>query len=302
MSFASGIALQANETGIVPTVAQILPFLPKDKTRLFTLRDTMGWHEGEKVLGQYALTPTWQALVTLVQALRTIGYNARLIATLYGGNPLYSNMKSGDIPSANIVGEIEGFTNWAAWAVKTPNLFAVSIWNEMDGQTNGGVAKVPARQLALANLTMACIPVIRTANPTVKIIVGASEGKNIDGWFINMGKVGMDYTKADYLDVHPYISTALGAAIWENQLAIIRKAGIVLPLWLTEWGGPAAVDYGPVYPSSFLKNIVAADTVPVAGGNYFTLQDSAKFPKQGLLDATNTITSIGTDYIAAFAA
>lgn len=296
----TGIALQANETGVVPTVAQILPFLPKDKTLLFTLRDTLGWHEVEKVKDQIVLTPTWLGLGVLVQQLRALGYNVQLIATLYGGNELYG-LKPAAMPT--MATQIAAFAAYAVWVAKSvPNLFAVSIWNEMDGQTNGGITNVDAQHVALANLTMNTIPAVRAANSAVKIIAGATTGDNIDGFVINTSKCGLDFTKADYLDAHPYISTAKGAVSWFKQMANIRKAGIVIPLWFTEWGGPCPGNYGAGYVKWFLANIVGGDAVPVAGGNFFTLQDSAKFPMAGLVDAGGALTAIGDDYIAAFAA
>lgn len=231
MTFASnsGIALQANETGIVPTVAQILPFLPKDKTKLFTLRDTLGWHEGEKVLGKYAFTPTWLGIIALVQALRTLDYNVQIIATLYGGNTLYG-LKPAGIPIT--LAQVTGYADFAGWAVNTfpsQTLFAVSVWNEMNGQTNGGITNVDNQHAALANITNATVKVVRAENPAIKIIVGATGGDNIDGFIINTGKAGLDFTKADFLDTHPYISTAKGVATWARQLAAIRKAGIIIP-------------------------------------------------------------------------
>lgn len=51
-----------------------------------------------------------------------------------------------------------------------------------------------------------------------------------------------------------------------------------------------------------MGNIIPGDTIPVAGGNFFTLEDSAKFPMAGLLGLSPSpliITGIGFEYQAA---
>lgn len=279
MSFAqnAGLALQVNEGSAVPAASLFQQFDPR------SFRDVLGWHRVEQKAGVYALPADDAAMYAL---------GVPNIVTLYGGNTLYG-MKEADIALG--AEQITAFCNYAFWVARNvPNLQAISIWNEMNGTFDGGVKEVSARQVALANLTNAVALAIHSANPAVKIIAGASVGWNIDGWFKNLALAGMDFSKVDYLDAHPYIASQTGAVNWANKIREIRKVGLTAPFWFTEWGA----GYSPV--QWFLDEIVAADSVPVAGGNYFTLQDSAKFPGAGLLDESGTITAQGTEYIAAF--
>jgi hypothetical protein len=130
-----------------------------------------------------------------------------------------------------------------------PSLGGISIWNELDGKWNGGIADEAQRLEEYCQLTNAVITAVRKVNAKIPIAIEATRGWDIDDWFTGMfdkyGCIG----KGDptiRLDVHPYLfgkkNPATHKTDWQlRQAAIsnIRKDGIANPLIATEWA-PAA--------------------------------------------------------------
>jgi hypothetical protein len=297
-----GLAVQVNEGGPVPDASVLKFFLPPGQT----VRDALGWHRVERSNGRYSVPETnWQ----LYKIVASVG--GKNVVTLFGGNKIYGMRGDFEFPATRE--QIEGFANFAAWAVRhdgaetsnehaanIPNLYAVTIWNEMNGAWHGSISDPKERQAAMAALLNAVVPRIRTANPSVHIAAGAFMGfPGLAHWFQQIGK-NFRWETVDWLDIHPYLADRKEkpAEEWTRQMKLLRFgdpshgiAPIKNPAYYSEWGGPTAMRYtrdhagdpaASTYFEWFEKTIVRADPVPVAGGNYFTLVSSAKFPQQGL--------------------
>jgi len=273
----------------IPTAAEIMRFLPNGGT--VRQVEGGGWHQVELVKGQYALTATSQTLYANVAAA-----NAQNLVTLAFGNKLCTptNMSFPvkiDDKGAIVYDRSAEFAAYAAWMAKNvPNLAAVSIYNEANGSFNDGSPAV--RQAEYAMLLRAVVPAVRAANPSVKIIAGASVGWNIDGLFKHIDAL-FSLKQIDYLDIHPYLN-ADHLDTFAQQMARIRAAGIVNPAFYTEHGGPNAKAMGPNY-WPFFKKICAADSIPPAGANYFLLRSTEKFGS-GLVGIDGAETDLGRSW------
>jgi len=313
----AGLAVQVNEGGPVPSASLLSSFLPPGQT----VRDALGWHRVENAKGQYAMpAANWELYATVASV------HGKNVVTLFGGNKLYGMEKNSDFPTT--AEQIEGFANFAAWvarndgaakpnehAANIPNLYAVTVWNEMNGTWNGGISEPKARQDAMASLLNAIVPKIRIANSSVRIAAGAFTGfPGLANWFQGIGR-HFDWRSVDWLDIHPYLADLREkpAEEWARQMILLRSGDLAHgippiknPAYYSEWGGPAAVKYARAHANDptaityfewFHKNIVEADPVPVAGGNYFTLFCSPQFPLQGLATGpTGQVTPLGASF------
>lgn len=274
-----GICVQCSSGGHVPIVEQLKRFLPNGGT----VRDVLGWHRVEQTKEVYSLPSYAERLYANVAAA-----GCQNVITLAFGNRLYmkNNM---DFPIPPIARDV--FVKYAVWVVNNvPNLAAVSIWNEMNGSF--GTGSPPQRQSHYATLLAEVVPAIRAANPSVKIIAGATVGWNVDGWFKHLDAL-YSLKNIDWLDIHPYLG-ADHLDTFGQQMARIRAAGIMNPAFFTEHGGPNAKAMGSSY-WPFFKRICAADSVPVAGHNYFLMQSTDKF-HSGLLGMDSQETDLGRSW------
>jgi len=299
----AGLALQANEGGSLPSEATLRSYLPPGQT----VRDVLGWQRVESARGVYAMPDSNWRLYTLVSSV-----GGKNVVTLFSGNRAYGMEKFGFPENDD---QRQGFADFAAWAVRNdgpgkpnghaaniPNLYAVTIWNEMNGSWHGDIRKPDDRAAAMAALLSRVVPAIRASNPSVRIAAGAFVGfPGLADWFQKIGR-GFDWHSVDWLDIHPYLADLKEkpAEVWAHQLELLRAgnpaAGIPPirnPAYYSEWGGPAAVKYArahaddpsaPSYFEWFESNVLRADPVPVAGGDFFTLFSSPEFPRQGLAE------------------
>lgn len=285
-----GIALQVNEGEALPPASVLAGLIPPGGT----VRDAAGWHEVEKSRGIYAIpNQDWQ----MYQLVASVG--GKNVVTLFSGNSLYGLSTFGFPVTAQ---QIQAFANYATYIVSNdggakpdaraaniPNLEAVTIWNEFNGTYNGGITAPTSQQVAMANLLNAVVPAIRAANKNVKIAAGAFIGEpSLSHWFAAIAADGFDWRTVDWLDIHPYASSAANVTTWKKEITHLRALGIMNPCYYSEWGGAALANYntnnpqGPNYFTWFDQNIIASDPVAPAGGNYFTLSNSTKFPNEGL--------------------
>ncbi len=317
-----GIALQVNEGDAVPPVQ----ILTAATNRGDDVRDILGWPESERSPGAYAL-PARNA--SLYAEVARAGLSN--VVTLFGCDTLAAYACSGPQSFPQTPAQIAGFVNWACWVVSAaniPNLRAVTIWNEMNGSFNGGIGNPAAQELAMANLLVAVVPVIRQCNPDVAIYAGAFAGDVLlADWFCKIQKFGFNWSQVDGLDIHPYLSGApsmpaqnglnwYNAFLGPNSLVTGCAGGtapIVAPLYFSEWGGAALQNalsngYFPTpasYFAWFEKTVANVSPVkyPVTGRAFFLLAADATFPTQGLFSADYSQTmEIGNDYLAAYIA
>jgi hypothetical protein len=320
----AGLAVQVNEGEPVPDMSVFKAFLRPGQT----VRDALGWRRVEHSKGGFQLPQPDADLYARVAAA-----GGKNVVSLFSGNELYG-MKSDDFPVTPE--QIEGFANFAAWVVgndgaghadaraaNIPNLYAVTVWNEMNGTWHGTIQKTPDREAAMAALLKALVPKIRAANPAVHIAAGAFVGfQGLAEWFRQIGK-SFDWSSVDWLDIHPYFGDQKAAPLeqWTEAMQKLRAGNpgqgippIRNPAYYSEWGGPSAVHYeqahasdpaAPNYFEWFDQNVVGADPVPVAGGDYFTLVSNANFPRQGLTKNASSaadITELGTAFRARYLA
>jgi len=274
-----GVCCLASNGATIPTVDQLRRFLPNGGS----VRDTLGWHRVEQIKGTYGLPDyTKQLYANVAEA------GCQNLVTLAFGNKLYTGTNM-DFPI--IAPDQAAFTRYAVWVVRNvPNLAAISIWNEYNGSFGSGT--VPERQAHYAALLKLVVPAIRAANPSVKIIAGATVGWNIDGFFKHIDAL-YSFKNVDYLDIHPYLN-ADHLDTFAQQMARIRAAGIMNPAFYTEHGGPNAKAMGPNY-WPFFKKICAADSIPPAGANYFLLRSTEKFGS-GLVGIDGVETDLGRSW------
>lgn len=298
----AGLAVQVNEGGAAPSAELLKAFLPQGQT----VRDSLGWHRIETERGRYVMPDAIWSLYTTVASV-----GGRNVVTLFSGNKLYGMGSNFDFPTSPE--QIEAFANFAGWVVRNdgagkpdaraaniPSLYAVTIWNEFNGEWHGTIDDPKMRPEAMAALLNVVVPKIRAANPSVHIAAGAFIGfQGLARWFQDIGR-HFDWRTVDWLDIHPYIGGLKDKPIeeWARQIALLRAGDprrsappITNPAYYSEWGGPASVHYTKAHEGDpgaqsyfdwFADNIIKPDPVAVAGGNYFTLFSSAKFPKQGL--------------------
>jgi hypothetical protein len=313
----AGLAVQVSEGGTVPTLPVLNAFLPPGAS----VRDVLSWASSEQTLGHYAVPDgDWR----LYAAVASVG--GKNVVTLFTGNLLYQTNGTFGFPTTPA--QIQGFANFAAWAVRNdgtgapnqhaaniPALYAVTIWNEMNGTWNGGIHTGQPRWNAMAALLNVVVPRIRAENPSVHIAAGAFIGySGVARWFRGIGQ-NFDWSTVDWLDIHPYLATSLAATQWGAQVSELRVGeplkgvpGIKNPLYFSEWGGVAAANYTVANPNGisyfdwFQTNVVGADRKPIAGGNYFTLYVSRQFPREGLVHAPlpNNPTRLGVAFQQAF--
>jgi hypothetical protein len=199
-----------------------------------------------------------------------------------------------------------------AHAANIPNLYAVSVWNELNGTWTGGIGDIPTRIAAYARLVNSVGPAIRAANPDVKVIVGATVGANIGGWYMRLFANHM-WGKNDpnvYLDVHPYIGASLtpanqnvpALATWNRSMTLIRGAGINNALFATEWGGPVASlveanNPGLSYFDWIQTNLFAKENF--AGAAWFAVTKFGKSGTGALVNVSGSVqtTKLGAEFI-----
>jgi hypothetical protein len=312
-----GVAVQVNEGAPLPPLTVMQAVTPRGST----VRDALGWHRVEKSRGLYNIPANDWALYKEVAAA-----GDKNVITLFSGNPIYGTATFGFPTTPE---QILAWANYAAYVVTNdggalpdrkaaniPNLEAVTIWNEFNGTWNGGITDPKLQQAAMAKLLEVVVPVIRKANPNVKIAAGAFVGgSSLATWFEHIQQAGFDWQSVDWLDVHPYIGP-LGAANWQRQVAELRAGGITNPFYFSEWGGPVSVNYAAKFEGTpgytmnymqwFIANVVDVDAVSPAGGNFFTISNAAQFPGQGLTTGTLTspqyqLTPLGAEYLRYFA-
>jgi hypothetical protein len=288
------VNVQVNEGETPPSVHMLQAILPKGGC----VRDMLGWHQVEQVAGQLVMPAgQWQSYQNVAAAG---GYN---IVTLGFGNALYgSNGYQAEVDNFGLpvtMQQIQAFKKYAVWVVSNdggaspdsaaaniPNLYGVSIWNELNGSWTGGISNIATREEIYAKLINVVGPAIRAANPDVKVIVGATVGSNTGGWYLHLFADHM-WGKNDpgiYLDVHPYLGQALTPAnqnvpqlaIWNRSMKRIRGAGINNALFATEWGG-------------WIGNLVETKN---PGVNYFDWMQANLFGKENFagtawFEATN---------------
>src|SRR5215469_3719984 len=111
----------------------------------------LGWHKVEQVAGRHAMPPQqWQSYQNVAAAgsynLVTLGFGN----ALYGSNGYQAKVDDFGLPVTPQ--QIQAFTKYAVWVVSNdggsapdakaaniPNLYGVSIWNELNGSWDGGI-------------------------------------------------------------------------------------------------------------------------------------------------------------------
>lgn len=299
------VTVQVNEGAPTSGPADFQAILPPGGC----VRDVLGWHQVEKTKGVYSLSISSQQYI---QDILAADAGMKNLVTLAFGNKLYggNNQTFPTTPE-----QIAAFKNYAVWVVTKadiPNLYAVSIWNEMNGSFGGGITKPADREAAYAKLVNVVGPAIRAANPNVKIILGATVGSNIGGWYVHLFRDQAMWGRNDpgvFLDVHPYIGKGMTPqkpvppqlTAWTNSMTQIRKAGIANALFATEFGdGVAATAEGAVPGLNYLTwtqaFIFARENF--AGVAWFTLAPAGKFTSGTLLDQSGAPTRLGTEFQA----
>jgi len=315
------VNVQVNEGENPPSIQMLQAILPKGGC----VRDMLGWHQVEQVAGQHMMpTRQWKsyqdAAVAGMYNVVTLGFGN----ALYGSNGYQAKVDNFGFPVTTQ--QIEAFKKYATWVVSNdggglpdpaaaniPNLYGVSIWNELNGTWNGGIGDIVTRIAAYAKLMNVVGPAIREANPNVKVIVGATVGSNISGWFLHMFADHM-WGKNDpsvYLDVHPYIGESLTPTnhnvpqlvTWSYSMRRIRDAGINNALFATEWGGQIGNvvethNPGVNYFDWMQVNLFSNENF--AGTAWFESTDFGNFGNPGLIvDVSGSLqtTRLGNEFI-----
>jgi hypothetical protein len=311
--------LQVTEGEVAPPVQMLQYILPQGSC----LRDGLNWNNVELKQGVYTMPANIAKSYANVAAagmynVVTIGYGNKI----YGPNAYQTTANNFGIPTTPA--QMEAFKNYAVWAVSQdgtgvanqkaaniPNLYAISIWNELNGSWNGGISDYTQRTKAYATLVNYVLPAIRQANPNIKIILGASVGVYVANWFYDMfityHMLGLNDPNV-YLDVHPYLYTLENAQLLNSNMANVRKAGIKNPIFATEWGSGDAATFEAANPGQnfftwMQANVFSQDTYVGAAWFELTNFNTAAFGDVGLVDVTNwsnqssfTITHNGTEF------
>jgi hypothetical protein len=309
-----GAAVQVSNGKRVPTQVQLETVLrPGDM-----VRDILGWHKADPHCdlvtnpGREIEIPA--AIMTLYERVQAA--QGRNFVTL-----AFNNRNCGQIANSgaktfpNTPALRAEFAAYAAEVVRrVPALGGISIWNELNGTWNGGGLPQAQRLTQYCLLANAVIAEVRKVNKDIPIAIGATVGWNIDGWFVEMfdqrGCVG----KGDpniWLDVHPYLSgkTIPGThktdfQLWRTSVANMRRDGITNPLIATEWGAKAAYIWQSPHPTAdymekFKTEVLSKDS-NWAAAFWFEMLYDRKAPNAGLYDKSDSLTVIGSRYLAAF--
>jgi hypothetical protein len=274
------------------------------------VRDVLGWHQVEREPGRYVIP---RGMAENYQNAAAAGL--RNLVTLAFGNEIYGANGFQGKPDPFLLPttpeQVEAFKRYAVWvasndggaspdatAANIPNLYGVSIWNELNGSWPGGIKNVHDRLSAYAKLVDAVGPAVRQANPNIKIIVGATIGVKVADWFKELfvaDKMWGLNDPAVYLDVHLYLGGGLtpanpvvpGVTAWNTEMKTLRDAGVRNALFASEWGGwvgdkVETANPGVDYMTWAQSNIF--DHENFAGTAWFELIDFGKFGKAGLVD------------------
>ena len=241
-----GVDVQVNEGKPVPTVVQLQTLLnPND-----IVRDVLGWQKVDPHCDLCAQSGAFKPPAAMAQLYSNVEQaGGRNFVTL-----AFNNKHCGQtvVAAGKAFPDTDALrAEFAAYAVavvrNVPNLAGISIWNEMNGQFNGGYATQDEAMAAYCRLANAVVAAVRVGNPTLPIAIGATGGPDIDIWFIPLfdqhGCVG----KADptiWLDVHPYLGGVVDPATglvdwdsWNQSLGKVRADNISNQLIATEIGG-----------------------------------------------------------------
>ena len=307
-----GVAVQVSNGKKIPTQAQLEQILrPGDM-----VRDVLGWHKVDAHCDltrgrQIEIPGDMMTLYQRVQAAGGLNFVTLAFNNRHCGQPGNSGAQAfPDTPALR--------AEFAAYAAevarRVPALGAISIWNELDGTWNGGIASQPERLRQYCLLANAVIIEVRKVNKTLPIAIGASIGPDIDNWFIEMFDQRGCMGKADptvWLDVHPYLSGhkiakahKLDFTLWRSSIANMRSDGITNPLAATEWGAKAAFIWQTAHPAGdymtkFQNEVLSRDPGWATALWYEMLYDR-RAPNAGLYDKSDALTAFGTRYLAAF--
>ncbi|HWC62107.1 MAG TPA: cellulase family glycosylhydrolase [Rhizomicrobium sp.] len=311
-----GVGVQVSNGKAVPSVQQLTTVLhPGD-----FVRDVLGWQKAdvycdllEKESHGIRIPAAMASLYQNVAAAGGKNFVALGFSNIHCGQISSSGMRAfPDTPALR--------AEFAAYAVgvvrNVPALGALSLWNELNGSFNGGIAGKAQKLTRYCLLANEVIGAVRHVNPDIPIAIGASQGWDIDGWFSDLfdkyGCVG----KGDptiWLDVHPYLTGNLVAGtgkndiqLWQDAVANIRQDGISNPLFASEWGAWAAHKWSLKhrkgdYLDMFKSQIFGRDP-NWAGGTWFELLHDARVPNAGLFDKYGALTPLGALYIGDFTA
>ncbi len=309
-----GVDVQVNEGHAVPTVTQLTTLLnPGD-----IVRDVLGWARVDRACdltrhpAHFKLPSSMAQLYANVQQAGgrnfvTLGFN-----NAHCGQKIVSAGQA--FPDTDAL-RAEFIAYALAVIRQVPNLAGVSIWNEMNGQFNGGYATPGEAMAAYCRLANAVVAAIRAENTDLPIAIGATGGPDIDIWFIPLfdqyGCVG----KGDptiWLDVHPYLGGVIDPASglvdwdsWNQRLGNVRTDGISNPLIATEWGDSTAAKWlaanpGGNYMSLFDAEVTARDNAWAALAWFEATYDKS-VPRSGLFGPDGvTLSPLGVQYVGAY--
>ena len=309
-----GVAVQVSNGKKIPTQAQLEQILrPGDM-----VRDILGWQKADAHCDltanpgrQIEIPADMMTLYGRVQAAG--GMNFVTLAFNNRNCGQASNSGAQTFPDTPAL-RAEFAAYAAEVARRVPALGAISIWNELDGTWNGGIASQSERLAQFCLLANAVISEVRKVNKTLPIAIGATIGPDIDGWFIEMFDQRGCMGKADptiWLDVHPYLSGRkilsahkIDFTLWRNSIANMRSDGIANPLAATEWGAKAAFLWQTAHPAGdymtkFQNDVLSRDS-GWATALWFEMLYDRRSPNAGLYDKSDTLTAFGTRYLGAF--
>jgi hypothetical protein len=309
-----GVDVQVSNGYPVPTQQQLQTVLrPGD-----FVRDVLGWQKADPHCD--LLTAATRG-VQLPVPMATLYQN---VAAAQGRNFVTLAFNNTACGQASISGAVAfpdtpalraEFAAYAAGVVRLmPALGGISIWNELDGTWNGGIADQATRLQNYCLLTNAVITEVRKVDKNIPIAIGATIGWGIDRWFMTMFDQYGCMGKGDptiWLDVHPYLTgqTAVGMGrtdtqLWHLAIANMRADQITNPLIATEWGAKAAYTWlaknpGGDYMNMFQTQILAQDG-KWAGATWYEMLYDARSPNASLFDFNGNLTLLGSHYISDF--
>jgi hypothetical protein len=258
MAVSTGVDVQVSNGKPVPTQTQLDQILrPGDM-----VRDILGWQKAdpycELTTGRQIEIPA--AMMTLYERVQAAG-GLNFVTLAFNNRKCGQPVNSGAQTFPDTPALRAEFAAYAAEvARRVPALGAISIWNELNGTWDGGIASQSERLAQYCLLANAVVTEVRKVNKTLPIAIGATVGANIDGWFIEMFDQHGCMGKADptiWLDVHPYLSGKkilsagkIDFTLWRDSIANIRSDGITNPLAATEWGAKSAYIWQTAHPAS----------------------------------------------------
>lgn len=225
-----------------------------------------------------------KAITTDISPLLILDYGNNLYDNDYKGHEITKKQTMSTKPVTDTA--VHAFGNYAAFVVKhySQKVKIFEIWNEWDHPKRPPTATPESYY----NLISHVYPIIKSVDPSAKVIIGSVTPDGIlSGWLNKLMSLGvMKY--ADGVSIHPYVHCNKSEkskpeywALWMKNLAGELKelnSGKEVQLYITEMGWPndtgncgTSIDIVPQYLS---RMYLLAKTIPaIKGVWWYDFQD-----------------------------